>query len=100
LSAFGTKQFNSTCQISASKGDGISGLEEDLIVEFRKYTEYVPEKPIIFTMRQQEYLSKALSISGQYIHLVKEGKGLNNCSEILSDIKQNLLNCVKASCFS
>jgi tRNA modification GTPase len=93
LSAPGTNQFNSTCRICASKGDGISELEEHLIAEFKKYTEYVPEKPIIFTRRQQEYLSKALSISGQYIHLIKEGKDLDNCSEILGDIKQNLLNC-------
>jgi tRNA modification GTPase len=100
LSTLGTKQFNSICRISASKGDGISELEENLIVEFKKYTEYVPEKPIIFTRRQQEYLSKALSVSEQYIHLVKEGKGPGNCSGILSDIKQNLLNCVKTSCFS
>ncbi|KKL11217.1 hypothetical protein LCGC14_2548040, partial [marine sediment metagenome] len=61
---------------------------------------YVPEKPIIFTKRQQECLSKALSVSEQYIHLIKEGKDLDNCSEILSDIKQNLLNCVGISCFS
>ena len=100
LSTLGTKQFNSTCQISASKGDGISELEENLIVEFKEYTEYVPEKPIIFTGRQREYLSKALSVSEQYIHLVKEGKDPGNCSKALSDIKQNLRNCVKASCFS
>ncbi len=97
LSTLETKQFNSTCQISASKGDGISGLEENLIVEFKKYTGYVPEKPIIFTGRQQEYLSKALSVSEQYIHLVKEGKGPGNCSKGLSDIKQNLINCVGIS---
>jgi tRNA modification GTPase len=97
LSTRETKQFNSTCQISASKGNGISELEEDLIVEFKKYTEYVPEKPIIFTRRQREYLSKALSVSEQYIHLVKEDKGPDNCSKALSDIKQNLLNCVGTS---
>ena len=97
LSTLETKQFNSTCQISASKGDGISELEEDLIAEFKKYTEYVPEKPIIFTRRQQEYLSKALSVSEQYIHLVKEGKGPGNCSKALSDIKHNLLNCIVTS---
>ena len=97
LSALETKQFNSTCQISASKGDGISELEENLIVEFKKYKEYVPEKPIIFTRRQREYLSKSLSVSEQYIHLVKEGKDPGNCSEALSDIKQNLLNCVGVS---
>jgi tRNA modification GTPase len=97
LSTLGTKQFNSTCQISASKGDGISGLEEDLIVEFKKYTEYVPEKPIIFTRRQQECLSKTLGVSGQYIHLIKEDNGPDNCLKALSDIKQNLLNCVGTS---
>jgi len=97
LSALGTKQFNSTCKISASQGDGISELEDDLIVEFKKYTEYVPEKPIIFTRRQQECLSKTLGVSEQYIHLIKEGKGPDNCSKALSDIKQNLFNCVGTS---
>ena len=97
LSALGTKELNSICRISASRGDGISELEENLIVEFKKYTGYIPEKPIIFTKRQQECLSKALSVSEQYIHLIKEGKDLDNCSEILSDIKQNLFNCVGIS---
>ncbi len=53
LSALGTKQFNSTCKISASKGDGISGLEEDLIVEFKKYTEYVPATHVALATRHR-----------------------------------------------
>jgi tRNA modification GTPase len=97
LSILGTEQFNSTCRICASKGDGISELEQNLIVEFKKYTGYVPKAPIIFVNRQKEYLSKALSISEQYIHLIKEGKGLDNCSKILNNIKQNLLNCIGTS---
>ncbi|MFQ5713922.1 MAG: GTPase [Candidatus Scalinduaceae bacterium] len=97
LTAFGREQLNSICRICASKGDGISELEENLIAEFKTYTEYVPKRPIIFTKRQQDCLSKALSISEQYIHLIKEGKDLDNCSEILSDIRQNLIKCVGIS---
>lgn len=94
LSTLGVEQFNSTSRICASKGDGISELEQKLIVEFKKYTGYVPKTPIIFTNRQQEYLSKALCISEQYINTMKEGKGIDNYSNVLNNIKQNLLSCI------
>jgi tRNA modification GTPase len=52
--------FEPICQISALNGDGISTLEENLISEFKEFIKYTPERPIIFTERQQEYISRAL----------------------------------------
>ncbi len=100
LSTLGEKQLEPTCRISALKGDGLSVLEESLVSEFKKYTKYVPERPTIFTKRQQEHISKALYISNECMQLVREGKDTKNYSNLLNDIKQNLLNCVGASHFS
>jgi len=69
-------------------GDGISTLEENLISEFKEFIKYTPERPIIFTERQQEYISRALLFSEQCIQPAEETK---NDSNLLNDIKQNLL---------
>ena len=93
--ALGTKRLGPICRISASKGDGISELEENLIVEFKKYTGYIAKKPVIFTKRQQKYLSEALHISKQCISLIVEGKDLNEYSNLVNAVSQDLLNCMK-----
>ncbi|MFQ5688560.1 MAG: GTPase, partial [Candidatus Scalindua sp.] len=85
--------FEPICQVSALNGDGISTLEENLISEFKEFTKYTPERPIIFTRRQQEHISRAL-YSKQCIQPAKKAK---NDSNLLNDIKQNLLNCIAAS---
>jgi tRNA modification GTPase len=85
------KTFGPMCQVSALNGDGLSTLEENLIFEFKEFTNYTPERPIIFTRRQQKYLSEALNILTQIIQLVQEEKESNNCSNLLNEIKQNLL---------
>jgi hypothetical protein len=72
-------------------GDNISILEENLISEFKEFIEYTPERPIIFTRRQQEYISRALLYSKQCIQPTEKTK---NDSDLLNDIKQNLLNCI------
>ena len=82
------KTFEPMCQVSALNGDGLSTLEENLISEFKEFTEYTPEKPIIFTRRQQEHLSRSLHVSEQCIQLANEAK---NYSVLLNDLKQNLL---------
>ena len=86
--------FEPICQISALNGDGISTLEENLISEFKEFIKYTPERPIIFTERQQEYISRALLYSEQCIQPVEKTK---NDSNLLNDTKQNLLNCIVAS---
>jgi len=97
MSALMSKTFEPICQVSALQGDGLSVLEENLISEFKEFIEYTPERPIIFTKRQNEYVSKALNISTQYIQVPKEEKDPNNCSHLLNEIKQNLLNCIDDS---
>lgn len=97
LSALEEEQLNPICRISAIKGDGISRLEENLIAKFKKYTEYVPKRPIIFTKRQQKNISNAFYTSEQYIQLIKEGKNVNNHLGLLNDIKQSLHNCIRNS---
>ena len=91
------KTFEPICQVSALHGDGLSTLEERLISEFTEFTDYTPERPIIFTKRQQEYISKALNILTQSIQVVKGEKESNKCSHLLNVIKQNLLNCIDGS---
>ncbi|MBS1258834.1 MAG: tRNA modification GTPase MnmE [Candidatus Scalindua arabica] len=83
--------FEPICQISALNGDGISTLEESLISEFKEFIEYTPGKPIIFTKRQQEYISRALLFSEKCI---QTAEGIKNDSNLLNDIKQNLLDCI------
>ncbi len=83
--------YEPVCQISALNGDGLSTLEKSLISEFKEFIEYTPERPIIFTRRQQENLSRALHISNQCIQVVKEEKDAYDYSGLLNDIKQNLL---------
>ena len=82
------KTFEPMCQVSALNGDGLSTLEENLVSEFKEFTKYTPERPIVFTRRQQEHISKALHISKQCIQLADETK---NYSVLLNDLKQNLL---------
>jgi tRNA modification GTPase len=82
------KTFEPMCQVSALNCDGLSTLEENLISEFKEFTKYTPERPIIFTIRQQEYLYKSLHISEQCIQFANEAK---NYSVLLNDMKQNLL---------
>ncbi len=94
LSALIGDTFKPICQISALNGDGISTLEENLIFEFKEFIKYTPERPIIFTRRQQEFLSKALYSSEQCIKPAEETK---NDSNLLNDIKQNLLDCIVGS---
>ncbi len=86
--------FEPICQISALNGDGISTLEENLISEFKEFIKYTPERPIIFTERQKEYISRALLFSEKCIQPAEETK---NDSNLLNDIKQNLLNCIVGS---
>lgn len=89
--------FEPVCHISALNGDGIATLERNLIAEFKEYTKYTPERPVIFTKRQQECLSKALQRTTLYAQSVsREGKeqGRNDYSDLLDDIRQNLLDCV------
>jgi tRNA modification GTPase len=88
------KTFEPICQVSALNGDGLSTLEERLISEFKEFTNYTPERPIIFTRRQQEYISRALNILTQCIQVTKESY---NYFHLLNKIKQNLLNCIAGS---
>ena len=88
LKALVGETFKQICQVSALNGDGLSTLEENLISEFKEFTKYTPERPIVFTRRQQECLYKALHISEQCIKLYNEA---NNYSALLNDLKQNLL---------
>ncbi len=88
------KTFEPMCQVSALNGDGLSTLEENLISEFKEFTKYTPERPIIFTRRQQEYLSRSLHVSKQCIQLANEEK---NYSVLLNDLKQNLFDCIDDS---
>lgn len=96
LSTLIGETFKPTCQISALNGDGLSTLEENLVSEFKEFIKYTPERPIIFTRRQQECLSKAVHTSKQCIELFKEGKVPKNYSSLLNDLKQNLMKCVTA----
>jgi tRNA modification GTPase len=82
------KTFEPICQVSALNGDGLSTLEKTLISEFQEFIKYTPEMPIIFTTRQQEYLSEASNILTQCIQLANEAK---NYSPLVNEIKQNLL---------
>jgi tRNA modification GTPase len=91
------KTFEPICQVSALNGDGLSTLEERLISEFKEFTNYTPERPIIFTRRQQEYISKALKIVTQCIQVAKGEKESNNYFHLLNEIKQNLLICINDS---
>jgi len=88
LKAVVGKTFEPMCQVSALNGDGLSTLEENLVSEFKEFTKYTPERPIVFTRRQQGHLSDALNISTQCIQLADEAK---NYSVLLNDLKQNLL---------
>ena len=95
LSTLIGETFKPTCQISALNGDGLSTLEENLVSEFKEFIKYTPKRPIIFTRRQQEFLSKALHSSEQCIHLID--KDAADYSNYFNDIKQNLMNCIAAS---
>ncbi len=81
--------FGPICQISALSADGLPVLEEKLVSEFKKFTNYTPEKSIIFTKRQQGYLSKAEDLLNQCIRLYEEKP--KSYSTRLNDIRQNLL---------
>ncbi len=81
--------FGPICQISALSADGLPVLEEKLVSEFKKFTNYTPEKPIVFTKRQQEYLSKAEDLLNQCIRLYEEEP--KGHSTLLNDIRQKLL---------
>ena len=91
LKALVGKTFEPICQVSALNGEGLSTLEETLISEFREFTKYTPERPVIFTKRQQEYISKALCSSEQCIHSIDDDKNTSNNSNYLNELKQNLL---------
>jgi len=99
LSTLIGETFKPTCQISALNGEGLSTLEENLASEFKEYTKYTPERPIIFTKRQQKYLSKALHSSEQCIHLIDKDKDTDiaDYSDHFNDMKQNLMNCIAAT---
>ncbi len=83
------KIFGPICQISALSADGLPVLEEKLVSEFKKFMKYTPERPIVFTKRQQEYLSKAEDLLNQCIRLSEE-KPKGHLT-LLNDIRQNLL---------
>ncbi|MHC4266864.1 MAG: GTPase [Planctomycetota bacterium] len=87
--------FEPICQISALSTDGLSALEKVLVFEFKEFTKYTPERPIIFTKRQQEYLSKAEHISKECLQLLKEKKEPKNYSYLLNGIRQNLLQILR-----
>jgi len=91
------KIFEQACQISALKGEGITTLEKYLVSEFKEFIEYTPERPIIFTRRQKESLSKALHSSEQCIHLIDKDRDTTDYSNYVNNIKQNLLDCIAAS---
>ena len=91
LKALVGKTFKPICQVSALNGDGLTTLEKTLISEFKEFTKYTPERPIIFTKRQKEYISTALHSSEQCIHSIGEDKSPSNYSNYLNDLKQNLL---------
>ncbi|KHE94049.1 MAG: 50S ribosome-binding GTPase [Candidatus Scalindua rubra] len=97
MSALVGKTLEPIYQVSALQGDGLSVLEENLISEFKEFIEYTPERPVIFTKRQKEYVSNALNILTQYIQISKDEKDSNNCDNLLNGIKQNLLNCIDDS---
>ena len=97
LKSLNGETFGPICQVSALNGDGLSTLEETLISEFKEFTKYTPERPIIFTKRQQEYVSKALSVLTKCIQVVKEGRESKDYNILLNEIKQNLLNCIDDS---
>ena len=86
------KTFKPMCQVSALNGDGLSTLEDNLIPEFKEFTKYTPKRPIIFTKRQQEYVSMALRSSEQCIHLIDEDNNTSiNYSNYINDLNHNLL---------
>ncbi|MHC4308003.1 MAG: GTPase, partial [Planctomycetota bacterium] len=89
--------FEPICQVSALNGDGLSTLEETLISEFKEFTKYTPERPIVFTKRQVGYLSNALNILTQHIQVIKEEKVSNDYSNLVNEIRQNLLDCITGS---
>lgn len=91
LSTHIEESFEPICKISALNAVGVSTLEENLISEFKEFTKYIPERPVIFTNRQQEYLSNAVDKSKQCVQSVKEKKTPNNYSDLFNDIKLNLL---------
>ncbi len=94
LSTLIGETFEPACQISALNGDGLSTLEENLTSGFKEFIKYTPERPIIFTRRQQEYISRSLHTTEQCIQPTEETK---NDSNLLNDLKQNLLNCIATS---
>jgi tRNA modification GTPase len=83
--------FGSICQISALSADGLPTLEKILVSEFKEFTKYTSGRPIIFTKRQQEYFSKAVDLSNQCVRLFEMKKSPENYSDLLNDIRQNLL---------
>ena len=86
------KTFEPICQVSALNGDGLTTLEKTLVSEFKEFTKYTPERPIIFTKRQQEDVSIVLRSSEQCIHLIDEDKNTsNNYTNYINDLKHNLL---------
>jgi tRNA modification GTPase len=94
LSTLVGKTFEPMCQVSALNGDGLSTLEKTLISEFKEFTKYRPERPIVFTKRQLDYLSEALLSAEQCIHLIDADKDTSNYSNYFNDLKQSLLNCI------
>ncbi len=89
------KTFKPICQVSSLNGDGLSTLEESLISEFKEFIKYTPERPIIFTKRQQKFISSSLLSSEQCIQPAKEVK--NDYANLLNEIKRSLLNCINDS---
>ncbi len=91
------KTFEPICQVSALNRDGLSNLETNLISEFKEFTKYTPERPIIINRRQQERISMAFNILSQYIQVDKDEKESDNYTDLLNDIRQNLLHCINGS---
>ncbi|MCP4267566.1 MAG: GTP-binding protein [Candidatus Brocadiaceae bacterium] len=83
--------FGSICQISALNADGLPVLEKKLVSEFKEFTNYTPERPIVFTKRQHKYLSKTVDLLNQFIRFFEEKKEPKSYSKLLNDIRQNLL---------
>ena len=78
-------------QISALSTDGIPAFEKNLVSEFKEFTNYLPERPIVFTKRQQEYMTKAVDSSKQCLQLFEEGKEQKIFPNLLNKIKHSLL---------
>ena len=95
MSLLGIEHSFPLCRISALESKGLSDVEETLTAEFSDYIQYIPERAIIFTDRQQKHLSKAFEISEECIRFIQEGKDMKDFSNHVSEIKQELLRCME-----